>query len=50
MSSAQQINQSSDLIIQKGLFALHEFTSSMEGGDIKPYLGDVVTTVLGYVR
>ena len=37
-----------DMTIQKGLFALHEFTNNLHE-DVKLYLADLIQLLLGYV-
>ena len=37
------------MTLQKGLFALHEFTNNLDQ-DIKVYLNDLVITLLAYLK
>ena len=44
----KELTPQNDLTIQKGLFALHEFTNNL-AEDIKLYLNDSITLLMGFL-
>lgn len=47
--STVQHNSNQDLTTQKGLFALHEFTSNLQD-DVKVYLNDLIITLVTFIQ
>jgi hypothetical protein len=48
LSVLKELTNQNDLTLQKGLFALHEFTNNLHE-DVKIYLSDLIQLLLGYL-
>jgi hypothetical protein len=48
LSVLKELTPQNDLTIQKGLFALHEFTNNL-ADDIKLYLNDSIQLLMGFL-
>ena len=48
LSVLKELTPQNDLTIQKGLFALHEFTNNLDD-DVKLYLNDSIHLLLGFL-
>lgn len=48
LSVLKELTPANDLTIQKGLFALHEFTNNLHD-DIKLYLNDSIHLLMGFL-
>lgn len=44
----KELQPSHDLTLQKGLFALHEFTNNLNE-DVGPYLSDLILLLIGFI-
>ena len=49
LSVLRELTPQNDMTIQKGLFALHEFTNNLND-DVKLYLDDLIQILLAYVK
>ena len=50
LSVLQELQNSSEIVLSKALYALHEFCENLTSDDIKPYLPAIVPLVLAYIK